>query len=170
MNHTTISRLGFYVALYGVVAILFWIGFFKYHPDEAAAIQGIVASSPLMAWLYDVASVNQVSAAIGTAEIIVGLLVAAYPISKKAGLVGGGLASVIFLTTTSFLLTTPGVLHVSSLSGDTLAFPSLFGGFLAKDLVLLGASLVITGSAWQAVSAERSAQHAKDDALVADAA
>lgn len=170
MNHTTLSRLGFYVALYGVVAILLWIGFFKYHPDEAAAIQGIVASSPLMAWLYNIASVNQVSAAIGTAEIIVGLLVAAYPISKKAGLVGGALASVIFLTTTSFLLTTPGVLHVSSLSGDTLAFPSLFGGFLAKDLVLLGASLVITGSAWQAVSAERRMQHDQDDALIADAA
>ncbi|MBY6207505.1 MULTISPECIES: DUF417 family protein [Halomonas] len=167
MNHNTLSRAGFYIALYGVVAILLWIGFFKYHPDEAAAIQGIVASSPLMSWLYSIASVNQVSAAIGTAEIVVGLLVAAYPISKKAGLVGGALASVIFLTTSTFLLTTPGVLHVSSLSGDTLAFPSLFGGFLAKDLVLLGASLAITGAAWKAVSEEASAKH---DHLAAESA
>ncbi|MBY6028476.1 YkgB family protein [Halomonas sp. DP8Y7-1] len=167
MNHNTLSRAGFYIALYGVVAILLWIGFFKYHPDEAAAIQGIVASSPLMSWLYSIASVNQVSAAIGTAEIVVGLLVAAYPISKKAGLVGGALASVIFLTTSTFLLTTPGVLHVSSLSGDTLAFPSLFGGFLAKDLVLLGASLAITGASWKAVSEEASAKH---DHLIAESA
>ena len=152
MNRDILSRAGFYLALYGVVAILLWIGVFKYHPDEAAAIQGIVNNSPLMSWLYGLASVQQVSAVIGTVEILVGLLLAAYPVSKKAGLVGGALASVIFLTTASFLLTTPGVLHVSSVSGNTLPYPSLFGGFLAKDLVLLGVSLAITGAAWKAVS------------------
>jgi len=169
MHPSTVSRIGFYVALYGVVAILFWIGIFKFHPDEAAAIEGIVASSPLMAWLYSVGSVNQVSAMIGSGEIIVGVLIALYPLSKKAAFVGGALASVIFLTTTSFLLTTPGVFHVSSLSGETLAFPSLFGGFLAKDIVLLGAALVITGVSWQAVITEKEGAENDADPFLSDA-
>lgn len=43
---------GFLVALAGVVLTLLWIGVFKFTPTEAAAIKPLVASHPLMSWLY----------------------------------------------------------------------------------------------------------------------
>lgn len=137
------DRIGFFIALYGVALILVWIGFFKFHPDEAEAISGIILASPFMSWLYYILDIDQASILIGTVEIVAGILLAAYPISRKAAVAGGVIASCIFLATVSFLLTTPGVLHTSSISGNTLAFPSLFGGFLLKDVVLLGVSLWI---------------------------
>lgn len=58
--------------------------------------------------------------------------------SARAGLVGSAIAIVTFLTTLSFLFTTPG--WEPSLGG----FPALSAGvgqFLLKDIVLLGASV-----------------------------
>lgn len=137
------DRIGFFIALYGVALILVWIGAFKFHPDEAEAISGIILASPFMSWLYYILDINQASILIGVVEIIAGILLALYPVSRKAAVAGGTIASCIFLATMSFLLTTPGVFHTSSISGNTLAFPSLFGGFLLKDVVLLGVSLWI---------------------------
>lgn len=139
--YANIDRIGFYIALYGVAAVLLWIGAFKFHPDEANAISGIILSSPLVSWLYNVMDINQTSRVIGGVEIIAGVLLAAYPFSRKAAMFGGLIASCTFVATVSFILTTPGVLHTSSISGDILAFPSLFGGFLIKDIGLLGISL-----------------------------
>ncbi|QEM81210.1 DUF417 family protein [Halomonas binhaiensis] len=151
--HSSISihKIGFYIALYGVAITLLWIGVFKFHPDEAHAIRGIISSSPLISWLYGFLDIHQASILIGSVEIVAGILLALYPISSKASLAGGIIASIIFLTTITFLLSAPGVLHTSS-SGNTLPFPSLFGGFLFKDIVLLGAALcVVADSAIQII-------------------
>ena len=59
----------------------------------------------------------------------------------------------MFLTTLTFLFSTPGVIEPS------LGFPALSalpGQFLIKDVVLLGAALWTTGEALRAVGRERS--------------
>ena len=54
----------------------------------------------------------------------------------------------MFLTTLSFLVTTPGVWEPSL--GGFPALPAIPGQFLIKDLALLGISLWSLGDAWQA--------------------
>ena len=54
----------------------------------------------------------------------------------------------MFLTTLSFLLTTPGVWESSA--GGFPALSALPGQFLIKDLALLGISLWSLGEAWKA--------------------
>jgi uncharacterized membrane protein YkgB len=51
----------------------------------------------------------------------------------------------MFLTTLSFLVTTPGVW-----AADAGGFPALPGQFLIKDLALLGISVWTLGEAWKA--------------------
>jgi uncharacterized membrane protein YkgB len=54
----------------------------------------------------------------------------------------------MFLTTLSFLVTTPGVWEPSL--GGFPALSAVPGQFLIKDLALLGISLWSLGEAWQA--------------------
>lgn len=140
-----ISKLGFYLALYSTVFTIAWIGAFKFHPDEAQAISGLIQNSPLLSWMYSVGSIDGISAIIGAGELVIALLLALYPVSKRASLLGGLLASGLFVTTLTFLFSTPGTLHPEGI------FPSLLGSFLIKDLVLLGVSLMVVGDSWQAV-------------------
>jgi reactive chlorine resistance protein C len=53
----------------------------------------------------------------------------------------------LFLSTLSFLLTTPGVLVPPAAGGGFLALSGLPGQFLIKALVLLGAALWTLGQA-----------------------
>jgi uncharacterized membrane protein YkgB len=131
------------ILLYGLVAILLYFGFFKFHPVEAAAIQPLVSNSPLMGWLYGVLSVQGVSSLIGASEIVVALLLLARGRSPLAGAIGGAGATLIFLTTLSFLVTTPGAW--ARVPGWPIPMPGAAGGFLIKDLFLLGAAAWLTG-------------------------
>lgn len=136
------ATLGLGIVRYAVVLVLLWIGAMKFTEYEALAIQGLVASSPLMSWLYDVLDVRAVSNLIGAVEIAAGVLIAAGPISARAGVVGSLLGIGIFATTLTFLITAPG--WEASLGG----FPALSvvpGQFLLKDAVLLGAAIWMLG-------------------------
>ena len=48
---------------YGLVAVIAWIGALKYGTYEAAAIQPLIAHSPLLSWLYHIFSVRALGAA-----------------------------------------------------------------------------------------------------------
>lgn len=132
---------------YGLVLVLAWIGGMKFTAYEAEAIQGFVANSPFLAWIYEVFSVRAASALIGGVELGIALLIAVRPFSARLAAVGSALAVGMFATTLSFLFTTPGAFE-PSLGG----FPALSvvpGQFLVKDLVLLGAALWSFGEAWR---------------------
>ena len=73
---------------------------------------------------------------------------AARPFSPRASALGSALAVGMFLTTLSFLVTTPGVWEPSA--GGFPALSGKPGQFLIKDLALLGISLWSLGEAWQA--------------------
>ncbi len=85
---------------------------------------------------------------LGVVEVAVALLIAARPFSPRVSALGSALAVGMFLTTLSFLVTTPGVWEPSL--GGFPALSAVPGQFLIKDLTLLGISLWTLGEAWQA--------------------
>ena len=94
-----------------------------------------------MSWMYKVFSLQTTSNIIGVAEITAAVLIAIRPISAKLSAIGSVLAVLTFLATLTFLFSLPG--WEQSLGG----FPALSGsgGFLLKDIVLLGAALFTLG-------------------------
>ncbi|WAF76689.1 YkgB family protein [Aeromonas dhakensis] len=122
---------GFLIALAGVVLTLLWIGVFKFTPTEAAAIRPLVASHPLMSWLYAVLSEQAVSNLIGLVEILIagGLIAGLW--RPRLGYWSSLGAILAFLVTLSFLLTLPGVWKLV----DGVPVTEFF---IFKDLVLLG--------------------------------
>jgi uncharacterized membrane protein YkgB len=141
---TTVQALGEHATRYGLVVVLLWIGAMKFTSYEALGIQPLVANSPLMSWVYGVFSVQGFSSLLGVTEIVIGALIALRPLSAKLAAVGSALAAGMFLTTLTFIFSTPG--WEPSLGG----FPALSAGvgqFILKDVVLLGAALWLLGEA-----------------------
>jgi reactive chlorine resistance protein C len=149
-----VATAGRYLVRYGLVVVIAWIGALKYTTYEAAAIQPLIAHSPVFSWVYGVVSVRAFAAVLGTLEITAALLIAVRPLAPRVSAAGSAMAVLLFASTLSFLFTTPGVTVASG-------FPVLSvlpGQFLLKDLVLLGASLWTLGDSLGAASAQRSAQ------------
>ena len=136
------------LARYGLVVVVGWIGLMKFTAYEAEGIRLYVANTPLMSWVYGPMTVRGFSAALGVIEVAVALLIAARPFSPRAAAVGSAVAVGMFLTTLSFLATTPGVWEPSA--GGLPALSGKPGQFLIKDLALLGIVLWSLGEAWQA--------------------
>ncbi len=119
----------------------------KFTAYEANAIQGLVASSPLLSWTYSVFGVQALSSLMGVTLLTIAGLIVARPFSARAAAIGSALAVGMFLTTLSFVLSTPGVWEASL--GGFPAVSVLPGQFLLKDIVLLGAALWSFGEAWK---------------------
>ena len=79
---------------------------------------------------------------------VLALLIAVRLFWPRASAVGSVLAVGMFLTTLSFLVTTPGVWEPSL--GGFPALSAIPGQFLIKDLALLEISLWSLGDPWQA--------------------
>lgn len=136
-----VSTIGELLIRYGLVLVLAWIGAMKFTAYEAEGIKTLVETSPLMSWMYKVFSLQATSNLFGIAELVAALLIAARPWIPKLSAFGSVLAVFTFLTTLTFLFSLPG--WEQSLGG----FPALSGsgGFLLKDVVLLGASFWTLG-------------------------
>ena len=143
-----VAAVGRELTRYGLVIVVGWIGLMKFTNYEAEGISGFVANSPLMSWVYGFMSVRSFSAVLGVVELTIASLIAARPFSARASVLGSALAIGMFLTTLSFLVTTPGVWEPSA--GGFPAISALPGQFLIKDLALLGISLWTLGEAWKA--------------------
>ena len=139
--------IGMHVTRYGLVLVLLWIGGMKFTAYEAEGIRPLVAHSPLMGWVYNLMSVTAFSSLLGVVEIAIGVLIALRPVWPAGSALGSGLAVGMFLTTLSFLVTTPG--WEPSLGGFP-AVSAMPGQFVLKDIVLLGAALWTAGEAWAA--------------------
>ena len=149
---TAIQTVGVYLVRYGLVLVIAWIGAMKFTAYEANGIQPLVANSPFMSWVYHILSIQLFSKVVGLVEIVIAVMIALRPLSAGVAAVGSGAAAVMFLTTLSFLVSTPG--WEPSLGG----FPALSvvpGQFLLKDVVLLGAALWSLGEALQHVKRAR---------------
>ncbi|WP_345235930.1 YkgB family protein [Hymenobacter saemangeumensis] len=143
---SVLDRAGTLVLRYSLVLIVLWFGLFKFTPTEAKAIQPLFTHSPLFSWLYDVLSVQAVSNLVGTAEILIALLIALRPLAPRLSYLGSLGAVLTFVVTLSFLFTTPGSFALV----DGLWVPGGAGGFIIKDLSLLGAALYTAAEARRA--------------------
>jgi uncharacterized membrane protein YkgB len=141
------EAVGRELARYGLVVIVGWIGLLKFTAYEAEGVRLYVANSPLMSWVYGLMSVRAFSAVLGVIEVGAALLIATRPFSPRASALGSALAVGMFLTTLSFLVTTPGVWEPSA--GGFPALSGKPGQFLIKDLALLGISLWSLGESWK---------------------
>jgi len=149
----TLSDLGAFVSRYGLALVIFWIGAMKFTAYEANGIQPLVANSPLMGWLYGFLSVQAFSNLLGVVEVAIAVMIGLRWLSPQVSAIGSALAILMFLTTLSFLFSTPG--WEPSLGG----FPALAvvpGQFLLKDFVLLGASIWSLGESLASIGASRS--------------
>src|SRR5262249_39810715 len=143
-----VAAVGRELTRYGLAVVVGWIGLMKFTTYEAEGISPFVAHSPLMSWVYGFLSHRGFSAVLGVVELTIAILIAARPFMPRASVLGSALAVGMFLTTLSFLVTTPGVW-----AADAGGFPALSGApgqFLIKDLALLGISVWTLGEAWKA--------------------
>lgn len=107
-----VEAVGRELARYGLVVVVAWIGLMKFTAYEAEGIRPFVANSPLLSWVYGPLSVQGFSAVLGIVEVAIALLIAVRPLSPRVSALGSALAVGMFLTTLSFLVTTPGRLAV----------------------------------------------------------
>jgi reactive chlorine resistance protein C len=138
-----LQRVGLAVLRYGLVFLLVLWGAFKFAAFEAEAIQPLVAHSPFLSWLYGLFGVRTVSALFGVFEVTAGVLIATRRWLPRVSGWASVAAAGMFVVTLSFLFTTPGVLEPSNPAG----------GFLLKDILLLGAALSSAGEALFAAAA-----------------
>jgi reactive chlorine resistance protein C len=135
------QHIGGEVLRWSLVFLLGFFGALKWTQAEALAIVPFIANSPLLSWTGYVLGPQHASEMIGIVELVTALLIALRRWNPLVTLAGGLLGALTFLTTLSFLVTTP---HV----GDGAPF-------LLKDLTLLGAAVWIAGEAWVAVERGR---------------
>jgi uncharacterized membrane protein YkgB len=122
---------------YGTVLFLVMFGAAKWTRAEADAIQPWMSHSPLTFWLYGLFSVQGASIAIGVVELLLAAMIVTRAFKPRVSAWGSTLSVLMFLTTLSFLVTTPHIDEGSS-------------GFLMKDLIFLGAALYTAGEAFHA--------------------
>ncbi len=141
------------VARYGLVIVLAWFGAMKFTYYESHGISHWVANSPLMGWVYNIMSIDAFGRLNGSIELITAALLALKPWFPKASVVGGIFASLFFVTTLSFMITTPGTGEASAGGFPVL---SADGEFLMKDIALIGLALWLLADA---IDATRDRRH-----------
>jgi uncharacterized membrane protein YkgB len=143
-----LETAGIAVLRYGVVFLLVVIGAAKYFAFEAEAIKPLVENSPFLSWMLGVFGVQGTSSIIGTVEIAIGIAMASRPFAPAVSALGSLAGVGVFLTTLSFLFSTPGALSPMHPAN----------GFLLKDIVLLGACLATAAEALRAAGRARAAR------------
>jgi uncharacterized membrane protein YkgB len=172
------ERLGPNLMRIAIAIVFLWIGALKFVPYEADSITPFVANSPVMSFFYDHPTEYKAhlthegqlvpeqrewqtanntygfSTGLGVVEWTIALLVLAYPVSKRAALVGAGLAFGTTLVTLSFLFTTPEA-WVPALGDAQHGFPYLSGAgrLVLKDTMMLAGAWVIGVDAAKAILA-----------------
>jgi len=134
----------FLVTSIGMIVMLLWAGSFKMTAPGAKGIVPLVSNSPLISWQFKLFGPYVGSDLIGLTEWLAAILIIAGYFRPKAGIVGGLIATGIFFTTSTMLLTTPGaIISVPGIHG--MRYMSDLGLFLFKDVMSLGVSLYLIG-------------------------
>ena len=131
-----LNQIAYKIGVSGTIIILIWVGLFKFTAVEAGAIKGLVENHFAMGWMYNVMSVQTVSNVIGVFEVVtaIGLILSFF--NKKIGMYAGLASAIIFVTTLSFLVTTPGVFKMVE------GFP-VTDFFILKDIPYLAISVMV---------------------------
>ncbi|MCE7070545.1 MULTISPECIES: DUF417 family protein [Dyadobacter] len=168
-----LQATGINAARWGIVIVMLWIGGLKAFQYEAAGIVPFVANSPFMNFFYkyDAPEYKQhmnkegelkpenvawhqanhtyiFSYGLGTVIILIGFLVALYPVFPAVSAFGSFLVIMMSIVTLSFLITTPET-WVPSLGDAEYGFPylSAAGRLVIKDIIMLGAGIATMAQA-----------------------
>jgi len=166
------DRVGMALLRCALALVLVWIGGLKFVPYEADSIVPLVANSPALHVFYQDAGnykahVNKegelvpshrtwhysngtyrFSYGLGIVIVLIGLLIALYPLSPRLSMLGSFLLILMSLTTLSFLFTTPEA-WVPALGDQQHGFPYLsgVGRLIIKDTIMLASAVVTLADA-----------------------
>jgi uncharacterized membrane protein YkgB len=132
-------KIPFLVTSIGMVVMLLWAGSYKMTAPGAEGIIPLVSNSPLVSWHFKLFGPYVGSDLIGLTEITAAILILAGYLRPKAGILGGLIASLMFFTTSTMLITTPG----STTTVHGIRYMSFIGLFLFKDVISLGVSFYL---------------------------
>ena len=168
-----LQNTGIHLSRLGLVIVLLWIGGLKAFRYEAAGIVPFVANSPTMNFFYKYDApeykkhMNKegeykpaniewhkenntylFSYGLGSVIVLIGLLVALYPVFPGVSAVGSFLCFGMSLVTLSFLITTPET-WVPALGDTEHGFPYVSGAgrLVIKDVIMMGASVITMAQA-----------------------
>ncbi len=135
-------NIPFLVCSIGMIVMLLWAGSFKMTAPGAEGIIPLVSNSPLTAWHFKVFGPYIGADIIGLTEITAAILIIVGYVKPKAGIIGGLITTLMFFTTSTMILTTPGA--VIAVHGIRyMRYMSFLGLFLFKDVIALGVSLYL---------------------------
>jgi reactive chlorine resistance protein C len=129
----------FLVTSIGMIVMLLWAGAYKMTAPGAEGIVPLVSNSPLISWHFKLFGTYIGSDLIGLTEWIAAILFIVGYVKPKAGILGGLVGTLMFFTTSTMLITTPGTTSVV----HGMRYMSFLGLFLFKDVISLGASLYL---------------------------
>ncbi len=168
-----LQNAGIHLSRLGLVIVLLWIGGLKAFRYEAVGIVPFVANSPTMNFFYKYSApeykkhMNKegeykpeniawhkenntylFSYGLGAVIVLIGLLIALYPVFPGISAIGSFLCFGMSLVTLSFLITTPET-WVPALGDTNHGFPYLSGAgrLVIKDAIMMGASVVTMAQA-----------------------
>ena len=144
------SRASLALLRWALVIVFLWFGCMKFTSYEANGNAPLIAHSPIMSWLNVVFGIQGASDVIGTIELSTAIALIAGAFNPIASALGAAMASMTFVITLTFFLSTPGV--AEPMAGGFPAISAPIGQFLLKDLVLLAASVCLLLSSLQAPS------------------
>lgn len=177
----SLQEVGTHVCRVGLIIVLVWIGSLKLVAYEAVGIVPFVANSPLMSFFYHYpapaykAHMNKegewkpanvawhqanhtytFAAGLGGVIVLIGVMIALYPVWPGVSAVGSFLCFGMSLVTLSFLVTTPET-WVPALGDAQHGFPYLSGSgrLVLKDTIMMGAGLVTMAQAARTFLARR---------------
>jgi uncharacterized membrane protein YkgB len=133
------KNIPFLIIAIGMIVMLFWAVAFKMTAPGAEGIVALASNSPLVGWDYKVFGPYIGADLIGVTEWIAGVLILTGIFKPNAGIVGGIIAAIIFFTTSTMLLTTPGAI----IEVKGMGYMNNLGLFLYKDIINLGASFYL---------------------------
>lgn len=131
------SHKAIWLNAFPVILVLLWIGGMKFTLLEAKGIEGLVSSSPLMAWMYSFWDIQTTSNLIGVYDILALSLVILAIFQQKLLMPAVLMSGAVFAVTQTFFFSFSG-----ALSSETLLTTT--GHFLIKDLWFIGNLLIFT--------------------------
>ncbi|MBS1523823.1 MAG: DUF417 family protein [Bacteroidetes bacterium] len=135
----TAKNIPFFIIAIGMIVMLFWAGAFKMTAPGAEGIAPLVNNSPFISWDYKIFGPYVGGDLIGLTEWVAGVLILIGFFKPKVGIIGGFIGVLIFFTTSTMLLTTPGdIIYVKG-----MGYMNNLGLFLYKDIINLGASFYL---------------------------
>src|ERR1700740_2368964 len=100
----------FLITSVGMIVMLLWAGSYKMTAPGAEGIAPLVSNSPLIWWHFKLFGPYVGSDIIGLTEWLAAVLIIAGYFRPKAGIVGGLIASFMFFTTSTMVISTPGTI------------------------------------------------------------